>query len=152
MCSVLSTLCDTCVLCPWNFPGMNTGVGYHFFLQGIFPTEGSNPHLLHLLHWQAGSLPLAPPENLYVPIAKENTEKGNLCNIIMGWLQSFTLLGKTPETLLRTNTFQSCWTDKIIHREDNKKKKQRVLSKFLELRSKEYWKYNCLKDIPLKLP
>ena len=28
---------------------------------GIFPTQGSNPHLLHLLHWQAGSLPLVPP-------------------------------------------------------------------------------------------
>ena len=23
-------------------------------------TQGLNPHLLHLLHWQAGSLPLAP--------------------------------------------------------------------------------------------
>ena len=29
-----------------------------FLLQGIFPTQGSNPHLLHLLHWQADSLPL----------------------------------------------------------------------------------------------
>ena len=28
-------------------------------LQGIFPTQGSNPRLLGLLHWQAGSLPLA---------------------------------------------------------------------------------------------
>ena len=28
---------------------------------GIFPTQGSNPCLLHLLHWQVGSLPLAPP-------------------------------------------------------------------------------------------
>ena len=27
---------------------------------GVFPTQGSNPCLLHLLHWQAGSLPLAP--------------------------------------------------------------------------------------------
>ena len=25
---------------------------------GIFPTQGSNPYLLHLLHWQVGSLPL----------------------------------------------------------------------------------------------
>ena len=33
---------------------------YHFLLQGIF-LQGSNPHLLCLLHWQAGSLPLAPP-------------------------------------------------------------------------------------------
>ena len=30
-------------------------------LQGIFPTQGSNLSLLHLLHWQVGSLPLAPP-------------------------------------------------------------------------------------------
>ena len=42
-------------------PGKNTGVGCHALLQGIFPTQGSNPHLLHLLHCQAGSLPLAPP-------------------------------------------------------------------------------------------
>ena len=29
--------------------------------RGIFPTQGSNPHLLHLLHWQMGSLPLMLP-------------------------------------------------------------------------------------------
>ena len=48
----------TRLLCPWNFPGKNTGVGCHFLLQGIFLTQGSN---LGLLHWQAGSLPLAIP-------------------------------------------------------------------------------------------
>ena len=48
-------------LCPWDSPGKNTGVCYHFLLQGIFPILGSNPHLLCLLHWQAGSLPLMPP-------------------------------------------------------------------------------------------
>ena len=41
-----------------DFPGKNTGVGYHSLLQGIFPTQGSNPCFLH---WQAGSSPLAPP-------------------------------------------------------------------------------------------
>ena len=44
-----------------GFPGKNTGVGCHALLQGIFPTQGSNLYLLCLLHWQAGSLPLAPP-------------------------------------------------------------------------------------------
>ena len=44
------------VLCPWDFPGKNTAVGCHFLLQGIFPAQGSN---LHLLHWQADSLPLS---------------------------------------------------------------------------------------------
>ena len=37
-------------LCQWNFPGKNTGVGCHFLLQGIFPTQGSNPGLLHCRH------------------------------------------------------------------------------------------------------
>ena len=41
--------------------GKDTGVGCHALLQGISPTEGSNPCLLHLLHWQVGSSPLAPP-------------------------------------------------------------------------------------------
>ena len=32
---------------PRDFPGKNTGVGCHFFLQGIFPTQGLNPGLPH---------------------------------------------------------------------------------------------------------
>ena len=33
--------------CPWNSPGQNTGVGNLSLLQGIFPTQGSNPGLPH---------------------------------------------------------------------------------------------------------
>ena len=29
------------LFCPWNFPGKNTGVSGHFFLQGIFLTQVS---------------------------------------------------------------------------------------------------------------
>ena len=32
---------------PWNSPGQNIGVGSLSLLQGIFPTQGSNPGLLH---------------------------------------------------------------------------------------------------------
>ena len=32
---------------PWDSPGQNTGVGNLSLLQGIFPTQGSNPGLLH---------------------------------------------------------------------------------------------------------
>ena len=46
---------------PWDSAGKNTGVGCHALLQGIFPTQGLNSHLLGLLHWQVGSLPLVPP-------------------------------------------------------------------------------------------
>ena len=40
------------LLCPWDSPGKNTGVGCHFLLQGTFPTQGSNPRLLQFLHGQ----------------------------------------------------------------------------------------------------
>ena len=61
-CSVLSDslwpsgLQPTRILCPWDFPGKNTGVGCHSLLQEIFLNQGSNPRLLH---WQADSWPLS---------------------------------------------------------------------------------------------
>ena len=43
-----ATLCDPMDLySPWNSPGQNTGEGSPSLLQGIFPTQGSNPGLLH---------------------------------------------------------------------------------------------------------
>ena len=35
------------LFCPWDFPGKDIGVGCHFLLQGIFPTQGLNLGLLH---------------------------------------------------------------------------------------------------------
>ena len=35
------------LLCPWDSPGKNTGVGCHALLQGIFLTQSSNPGILH---------------------------------------------------------------------------------------------------------
>ena len=58
-CSVLLRphgLKPTRLLCPWNFPGKNMGVGCHFLLQGVLLTHGLN---LCLLHWQAASLSLS---------------------------------------------------------------------------------------------
>ena len=50
------------LLCPWDSPGKNTGVGCHALRQGIFPTQGSNLCLLctgrqilyHQYYWEAG--------------------------------------------------------------------------------------------------
>ena len=57
-------------------PGKNTGVGCNGLLQGIFLTQGSNPHLLRFLHWQAGSLPLVlPGKPLYRPYHRIKTGK-----------------------------------------------------------------------------
>ena len=60
------TLCDPPGALPcqaplsMGSPGKNTGVGCHALLQGIFPTQAPNPHLLCLLHWQTGSSPWVP--------------------------------------------------------------------------------------------
>ena len=40
-------LWPTRFLCPWDFLGKDTGVVFHFLLQGIFPTQGSNLGLLY---------------------------------------------------------------------------------------------------------
>ena len=52
------------LLCPWDSPGKNTGVGCHHLLQGSFLIQGWNPHLFSLLHCQTGSLPLMLPGKL----------------------------------------------------------------------------------------
>ena len=60
----------TRLLPPWNSAGKNTGVSCHSLLQGIFPIQGLNLGLLGLLgllHWQADSLPLAPPGKPLLP-------------------------------------------------------------------------------------
>ena len=60
---LFSNLCTVAHQAPLSMGSFrqDTVVGHHALLQGIFPTQGLNPHLLCLLHWQAGSLPLAPP-------------------------------------------------------------------------------------------
>ena len=48
------------LLCPWDLPAKNTGVGCHALLQGIFPIQGLNPHLLCLLHCRQFFTPEPP--------------------------------------------------------------------------------------------
>ena len=43
-----------------EFSGQEYWDGCHFLLQGIFLTQGLNPQLLCLLHWQVNAFPLAP--------------------------------------------------------------------------------------------
>ena len=56
------TLCDPMeparFLCPWDFPGKNTGVGYHFLLQGNLPNPWFEPTSPAL---QADSFTTEPP-------------------------------------------------------------------------------------------
>ena len=69
-------------LLSWDFPGKNTVLGIHFLLHGIFLAQGSNPHLLCLLHWQADSLWLGNLGRLFLliflHIHQQNEKKKNV--------------------------------------------------------------------------
>ena len=62
----------TRLLCPCYSPGKNIEVGCHFLIQGIFLTQGSNPYLLCLLHWQVDSLPLCHLESPLIILGPAN--------------------------------------------------------------------------------
>ena len=59
----------------WNSPGQNTGVVCHFLLQGIFPTKGLNPGLLHcrqiLYQLSSQGSPLRPWDMTIFPTVQQ---------------------------------------------------------------------------------
>ena len=65
-------------------PGKKTGVGCHALLQGIFPTQGLNLHLLCVLHWQVGLLPLMSPGKLLLIVRFSSVAQScpTLCNLV----------------------------------------------------------------------
>ena len=57
------TLAIARLFCLLDFSSKNTEASCHLLLQGIFPTQGSNPSLPCLLHWQEDSLQLSHLES-----------------------------------------------------------------------------------------
>ena len=92
------------ILCPRAFPGMNTGVGCHFLLQGIFPAQGSNPSLPHL---QSDSLPLSPlgssPRRtyhgpyLYIGASSHSGQKGSVRALTLCGFFGAAAAGRLPQ-------------------------------------------------------
>ena len=66
MCLCAQPCLTLCSPMDCSLPGKNTGVGYHALLQGIFPTQGPNPCLLCLLHWQADSFTTSANRKAYI--------------------------------------------------------------------------------------
>ena len=90
---------ETPLLCPWDSPGKNTGVGCHFLLQGIVLTQESNSGLLHcrrILY----QLELVKVNTNYILQVRIGKQKGG---------QGFTAIRarKTPQVCLtlRSNHF-----------------------------------------------
>ena len=78
----------TMLLCPWDAPCKNTGLAISSS-RGIFQTQGSNPSLFRLLHWQLGSLPLEPPGSTIKPLTPCQivSGKADFRPFLSSWLQ-----------------------------------------------------------------
>ena len=85
------------LLCPWNLPGKNTGMGCHSLLQGIF--QGSNPSLLH---WQADSFTTEPPRK---PLTMNTLFKSNLRFLF--WVKNLSLVATISGS--KNPKLQTCW-------------------------------------------
>ena len=99
---------------PWNFPGKNTIVGCHFFLQGSFPTQGLNPGLLHcrqmLYHlshqgspWNLDSISKSRDITLQT---KVHLVKTMALPIVMYGCESWTIKNAEHQ---RIGAFELCW-------------------------------------------
>ena len=78
MCLHVQSL-QLCLTTFWNSSYKNTGVDFFTLLQGIFLTQGSNPRLLCLMHWQAYSLPLSHWGSTYKHIPDQMRSVAQSC-------------------------------------------------------------------------
>ena len=88
------------LLCPWDFPGKSTGVGWHLLLQVIFPTQGFNPGLLNcrqmLYVWATKEAPCTYLVTIFLVMgfAGGSADKESACNA--GNLGLILELGRSP--------------------------------------------------------
>ena len=83
------------ILCPWDFPGKNTGNGCHFLLQGLFPTQGLNsdtPNCRQILYC------LNHQKSLSFQIDSKN-QGALICNL---------LIKKKKKAFMHAKSIQSC--------------------------------------------
>ena len=83
---LLVTLWTDRLLCPWDSLSKNTVVGCYFLLQGIFPTQGSNPHLMSpaltsRFFTTSATCEALVLHNIYMMVsAMSKTKAGNVCH------------------------------------------------------------------------
>ena len=101
------------LLCPWNSPGMNTGVGYHALFQWIFPTQRLKlglSHcrwiLYHLSHQGSPNLPINTYPVLFSAFHFQVREQGKSCRD--GAQLAWTDVGKPVSA--RPHTHSTCPT------------------------------------------
>ena len=116
------------LLCPWDFPGKNTGAGCHFLLQGILPTQGSNLGLLqcrrilyqlpmreatggysHNILMQFDDSPQVTEQHPVVRTSPAGVDKALSPYALLQRMDSPDLYCIAPRTVLRKRGSHDCW-------------------------------------------
>ena len=107
---------------PWNSPGQNTGVGSLSLLQGIFPTQGSNPGLPHcrqILYQLSHQGSLRTLKWVAYPFCRGSSQPRNWTRVscIAGGFFTSWATGEAPNTIWRPVHIQRggpVWGDFVI--------------------------------------
>ena len=118
------------------YPGQNTGVGRHSLLQGIFPTQGLNPGLLHCRQILLPAEPQGSPrilEWVAYPFSRRSSSPRNRTRVscIAGGLYQLSCVGiYMPLTIMNTSgTWITCVSLAKLEKQ-NTKPKMRVRVEF----------------------
>ena len=95
----------TRLLCPWDCPGKNTGVGCHFLLQRIFRTQGSNSGLPHCRQTLYRLSHQGSPENYKTLIKEIKDDTSRWRNIQCSWIRRVNIVKMSilPKAIYRFN-------------------------------------------------
>ena len=117
------------ILLPWNFPGKSTRVGFHFLLQGIFPTQGSNPGLPHcrqtLYHLSHQRLAKEFQKNVYCFIEYAKTfdclDHNKPWKVLKesGNIKSFYISPEKPVCWSRSISWNQKWNNRLVQNWEN---------------------------------
>ena len=110
-----------------------TGVDFHALLQGISPTQGSNLHLLLLLHWQVGAFPPGPPGKPLTPRESHSVMSHSLHPMDRSWWNCpGQNTGVGSLSLLQGIFPTQGWNPGLLHC-------RRILDQLSRQEAQEYW-------------
>ena len=125
---------------PMRFPRQESWSRLHFLLQGIFPTQWLN---LHLLHWQVDSLPLSH-QGAYWSIVniikcKPRALRMRCVKIPPKWPEFRRLLDISSLTVIKPEDFWGPWHYRYERKEGLRMDTQCESREFLWVESKVRW-------------
>ena len=112
----------TRILHPWDFPGKSTGVGCHFLLQGIFPTQELNPGLLY---YRQMLYPLSHQGDLLNYLFLKNLSE-SYRNILNCFLEKVAILIKIYAYIFALRYYMFMFLDTKTYVISNSKRRKRL--------------------------